>query len=58
MISISWHLLLFIVLILALLVRGLFVASEERGLLAGIGCLPHLLLAFILFLIYGGIFWW
>lgn len=58
MITISWHLLLLIAIIFVILAKGLSKASEEHGFLEGVGCLPYLLLAFVLFLLYGGIFLW
>lgn len=58
MITVSWHLLLFIVVEIALVVVGLLSSSKERGMMAGIGCLPYILVAVALFLIYGGVFLW
>lgn len=58
MITVSWHLLLFVVVEIALMVVGLLSASKERGMMAGIGCLPYLLVAVGLLLFYGGVFLW
>ena len=59
MISISWHFIIFFFIELVIIVKMLIEArSEDYGFLSGIGCLPYLFIAIVLFLLYGGIFLW
>lgn len=55
MITITWHVLLLIVIIVALLIFAFTRDNSNEG------CVEFwlsLLIAFIIILIYGGIFWW
>lgn len=56
MITIPCHQLLFIFIEIGLFGVWLLSASEERGKMAGIGCLIYILVAVALFLIYGGVY--
>ena len=59
MISISWHFIVFFFIELVIIVKMFIEASNDNGaFLSGLGCIPYLLIAIILFLLYGGIFLW
>lgn len=59
MISISWHFIVFCFIEFVIIVKMSIEASNDNGgFLSGLGCIPYLLIAIILFLLYGGIFLW
>lgn len=54
MIHIHWHLVLYIVIIVFLLVKS----GDDDGRDYGFGCLIYGVLIIFVTLVYGGIFWW
>lgn len=59
MITLTWHFIVFLCIEVVLVFNAMLAAhTSGEGFLSGIAALPWLVLAFALFLLYGGVFLW